>query len=74
MKVTAIIPDEIIDDVQKYSGGQNITESITMALKEWLYIKRIKSLNEEVARNPLCFRDGFSTDEVRNFKTSHDSN
>ena len=67
MKVTAIIPDEIMDDVQKYSGGQNITESITMALKEWLYVKRIKSLNEEVARNPICFGDAFSTDEIRSF-------
>ena len=66
MKVTANIPDEIMDDVQKYSGGQNITESITMALKEWLYVKRIKSLNEEVARNPLCFRNGFLNDEIQN--------
>ncbi len=67
MKVTANIPDEIVDDVQKYTGGQNITDSIITALKEWLYVKRIKSLNEELARNPLCFRDTFSTDEIRSF-------
>ena len=67
MKVTANIPDELVDDVQKYSGGQNITDSIIVALKEWLYVKRIKSLNEELARNPLSFRDAFSTDEQRSF-------
>lgn len=67
MKVTANIPDELVDDVQKYSGGQNITESIIKALREWLYVKRLKSLSEEVARNTSCFRDAFSTDETRSF-------
>ena len=65
MKVTAIIPDDIVGDVQKYSGGMNITDSINMALKDWLYVKRIASLNEEVAQNPLCFKDNFSINEIR---------
>lgn len=66
MKVTTIIPDDILDDIQKYSGGRNITDSLIMVLKDWLYVKRINSLNEEVSKNPLCFKDGFSTDEIRN--------
>lgn len=67
MKVTAILPDDIVDDVQKYSGGRNITDSLIIALKEWLYVKRITSLNEQVAKYPLCFKDGFSTGEIRKF-------
>ena len=69
MKVTTIIPDDILDDIQKYSGGRNITYSLLMVLKDWLYVKRISSLNEEVSKNPLCFKDGFSMDEIRNINT-----
>jgi len=65
MKVTANIPDEIVEKVQDISGGENITVSIITALKEWLYIKYIKSLNETVVKNPLNFRERFSSDEVR---------
>ncbi|MCR1795844.1 DUF2191 domain-containing protein, partial [Leptospira sp. id769339] len=36
MKVTAILPDDLIAEVQKYSGGKNITDSLQKALSEWL--------------------------------------
>jgi len=65
MKVTANIPDEIVEGVQEFSGGGNITISIMTALKEWLYAKRIKSLNETVTKNPLSFKERFSTQKIR---------
>jgi len=65
MKVTAIIPDEIISDVQEYTNGKNITESIIRALTDWLYIKRIQKLNNEVKNEPLKFADGYSAYQVR---------
>ena len=66
MKVTAIIPDEIVSDVQKYTEGKNITDSIIKALSDWLYIKRIQKLNNEVRKEPLKFVDGFNGEIVRN--------
>jgi len=66
MKVTAIIPDEIISDVQEYTKGKNITDSIIKALSDWLYIKRIQKLNNEVRKDPLQFADGFNAEIVRN--------
>lgn len=66
MKVTAIIPDEIVSDVQKYTKGKNITDSIIKALSDWLYIKRIQKLNDEVRKEPLQFVDGFTGEIVRN--------
>lgn len=66
MKVTAIIPDEIISDVQEYTKGKNITDSIIKALSDWLYIKRIQKLNNEVRKEPLQFADGFTGEIVRN--------
>jgi len=66
MKVTAIIPDEIVSDVQEYTKGKNITDSIIKALSDWLYIKRIQKLNNEVRKEPLQFADGFNGEIVRN--------
>ena len=68
MKVTAIIPDEIIKDVQEYTEGKNITDSLIKALSDWLYIKRIQKLNREVRKEPLQFLDGFSIEKLRNLR------
>jgi hypothetical protein len=53
MKVTALIPDEIINDVQEYTGGKNITDSLVKALSDWLYVKRIQKLIKKSGKN-LC--------------------
>jgi len=65
MKVTAIIPDEIIMDVQKYTEGKNITDSLIKALNDWLYSKRIEFLNEKVSENPVKFKEGFTAEGIR---------
>jgi len=65
MKVTAIISDNIISEVRKYSKGKNLTESLTFALKEWLAAKRIKELNNIVRETPLEFNKGFSAEKAR---------
>lgn len=65
MKVTAIIPDEIISDVQRYTGGKNITDSLLKALNDWLYTKRIEDLQDNLANEPLEFRDGYSAKSTR---------
>ncbi len=66
MKVTAIIPDEIINDVRKYTEGKNITDSLIRALNDWLYAKRIENLNDRLSNNPLQFQEGFSAEQIRN--------
>ncbi len=65
MKVTAIISDNLISEVKKYSEGKNLTESLTIALKEWLAAKRIKELNDMVKEYPLEFNKNFSAETVR---------
>jgi hypothetical protein len=65
MKITALIPDDIIADVQEYTEGKNITDSITKALSDWLYMKRIEKLNKEIKKEPLQFADGFNAETVR---------
>ncbi len=65
MKVTALIPDEIIRDVRKYTGGKNITDSLIRALTDWLYQKRIENLGDELHQNPVGFRQEFSAEGIR---------
>jgi len=66
MKTTAIIPDEIIADVQKYTGGKNITDSLIKALNDWLYTRRIKDLDQLLVEEPLEFKEGYSASGTRN--------
>jgi hypothetical protein len=55
MKVTAIIADDLIQEVRSLSKSATITEAITIALKDWIRLRRIKELNLEVAEKPLSF-------------------
>ncbi len=68
MKVTAIIPDEIVHDIQEYTEGKNVTDSLIKALEDWLYIKRIQKLNHIVRKDPLQFVDGFNVESLRNLR------
>ncbi|GJQ60920.1 MAG: hypothetical protein SCALA701_37210 [Candidatus Scalindua sp.] len=36
VKVTALIPDNLIMEVKEYTKGKNITESLIKALSEWI--------------------------------------
>ena len=65
MKVTAIIPDEIVNDVKKYTGGKNITDSLIKALNDWLYRQRINHLSNDLQQNPVRFREDFTAEETR---------
>jgi len=65
VKVTAIIPDDIIMDVQKFTDGKNITDSLITALNDWLYAKRLDMLNKELSKKPVRFVEGFSAESIR---------
>jgi hypothetical protein len=65
MKVTAILPDELVDEVRRQSRGKNITQSLKTALTEWLHMRHIEHLNLSVHEEPLEFRSGFSAGQIR---------
>jgi hypothetical protein len=65
MKVTAILPDELVIEIQKYTGGKNITDSLQKALSEWLKLAKVKKLNQKLKKVPLQFADGFSAEKAR---------
>jgi len=65
MKVTALIPDQLVHDVQGLAKGKNLTDSLVKALTEWSAQQRIHRLNETVAEHPLRFAPGFTAARVR---------
>ena len=65
MKVTALIPDTIIDEVKKYSNGKNITDSLMIALEDWIALQKLKKLNSLVLETPLSFERNFSAEKAR---------
>lgn len=65
MKVTALIPDALVEDVKKLSSGKNITESLIIALREWIAIQKIKAVSQKVKKSPLKFSPGFTAERIR---------
>ena len=65
MKVTALIPEDVIKDVKKYSGGKNTTDSLLIALTDYLNRQRIKKLVKRVKEKPLEFKCGFTAETIR---------
>jgi hypothetical protein len=65
MKVTALIPDDLVNSVVKLSKGKNITDSLAIALEYYVYRKKIEQLIEDVDKEPLQFQEGFSAEEIR---------
>jgi hypothetical protein len=64
MKVTAIIADDLVNDVKVYTQSSTVTEAITIALKDWLDIYNIKELNKKISQNPICMNDGQQIREI----------
>jgi hypothetical protein len=50
MKVTTIIPDELVNDVRKITGGTNIAKSIIIALQSFTAKQRLLRVMEKVRR------------------------
>jgi hypothetical protein len=65
MKVTALIPDKIISEVRLHAPGKTLTDSLVVALNEWVCLKKIKALNKSIEKTPLKFKADYSAAHVR---------
>jgi hypothetical protein len=65
MKVTALLPDNIVEEVKKLSGGKNITESLVIALKDYISRQKIRKAVQKLKDKPLQFKDNFTAEKVR---------
>jgi hypothetical protein len=58
MKITAIIADDLVNNVKTYTQSSNVTYAITIALKDWVDIYNIKELNKQISQNPIFIHNG----------------
>jgi hypothetical protein len=56
MKVTAIIPDELVKETQSFSNAKNITEALTVALNSYVSLEKLKAMGEAINQKPLKFK------------------
>tara|TARA_R110000823_G_scaffold249055_1_gene372530 strand:+ start:172 stop:378 length:207 start_codon:yes stop_codon:yes gene_type:complete len=58
MKVTALIEDELIQEVMDLSGAKNITEALKLALNEYRSRKLMLNYSNSIVAEPLEFTYG----------------
>lgn len=63
MKVTAIIPDELVKETQALSNARNITEPMIIALNSYISLEKLKAMGEAINKNPLHFK--YTAEEIR---------
>lgn len=63
MKVTALIEDELIQEVIEVSGAKNITEALRVALRDYLSRKKLLQLSSNIAAEPIEFY--YTADQLR---------
>jgi len=64
MKVTAIIADDLVNNVKTYTRSSTVTEAITIALKDWVDIFNIRELNKKIIQNPISIDNGHQIREI----------
>jgi hypothetical protein len=70
MKVTAIIADDLVNNVKAYTRSSTVTGAITIALKDWLDIHNLKELNKEIVKSPINIKNG---QEIREKNRQNDN-
>jgi hypothetical protein len=65
MKVTAMLPEELINDVRKFAGGKSITESLQIALNDYIQRQKLRKAMKKLKQNPLEFTKDFSAEAIR---------
>lgn len=63
MKVTAIIPDNLITEAMEFSKSSTITDTLKIALKTYIRSQKLKELGALVLNEPLEFK--YSSQELR---------
>jgi hypothetical protein len=63
MKVTAIIPDDLIAEAMELSKAETITETLKIALHAYIRSQKIKELGVMILSEPLEFK--YTAQELR---------
>jgi hypothetical protein len=56
MKITAIVPDEMIREAMRYAEADTVTETLKIALTAYIANQKLKELGSYVMEEPLQFK------------------
>ncbi|MEP0369191.1 MAG: DUF2191 domain-containing protein [Cyclobacteriaceae bacterium] len=65
MKITALIDDNLIAEIKELTGGRNITDAITIALKAYASQKKLDKAMKMIDQEPLQFQEDFTAYGIR---------
>lgn len=65
IKVTALLPGNLIHDLQAITQMETLTESLKMAVEHYVRSQKLLQLTENIKKKPLQFRKGFSAEKIR---------
>jgi len=68
MKVTAIIPDELINEAKVLSHARSITETMIIALNSYVAFEKLKAMGNSINTSPLQFK--YMAEEIRELNRS----
>jgi len=63
MKVTAILPDELVKEALEYTKAETITDALKIALKGYISTQKLKKMSISIAQEPFEFN--YSAKELR---------
>ncbi len=55
MKITALIPDEMIKEAMEFSKTSTVTDALKTALAHYIAIEKIKQASKSIVSEPLEF-------------------
>lgn len=74
IKITALLPHLLIDEVKELTkekqSKNTITESLHIALSEWVKLQKMKRLIRKTEKTPLLFSEEFSASDIRSLNRS----
>jgi hypothetical protein len=63
MKVTAILPDELVKEALEYTKADTITDALKIAIKGYISTQKLKKMSVSIVQEPLEFN--YSAKELR---------
>jgi len=66
MKITAIIPDEMIREAMSYAEAETVTDTLKTALTAYIANKKLKQMGSYVMEEPLQFKYSAKTLREKN--------
>ena len=61
-----MLDDQMIQELLALSGGKNITDSLRIAIKDWIRKEKLRRLADSISKHPLDFNESFTAEEIRN--------